>query len=341
MSARFEHDRRAEIVVMLAQPFTTLEHGVALRLGKPVDNEAQRFPCGVRVQRLDCHHSADMPLLLDENDIRSLLTMPDLIAAMRPAMIEYSTGRARQPLRTVLELGENRSIFASMPASLHDPAAVGTKLVTVFPANHARGLPSHLATIVLLDPETGALMAILDGRYITEARTAAVSALSADVLARRDARILAILGSGVQARSHLQALKCVRALHEVRVWSPHESHRTAFAREMEPLAGVRITTAESPALAVQGADLIVTATASTTALIDAGDVSGGRTSARSAPAARVIESSAAGWSHSRGCSWIPASAPPPRRATSSSRRPRDSSGRTQSRESSGNCWLDA
>ena len=216
-----------------------------------------------------------MPLLLDENDIRSLLTMPDLIAAMRPAMIEYSTGRARQPLRTVLELGENRSIFASMPASLHDPAAVGTKLVTVFPANHARGLPSHLATIVLLDPETGALMAILDGRYITEARTAAVSALSADVLARRDAGILAILGSGVQARSHLQALKCVRALREVRVWSPHESHRTAFAREMEPLAGVRITTAESPALAVQGADLIVTATASTTALIDAGDVSEG------------------------------------------------------------------
>ena len=216
-----------------------------------------------------------MPLLLDEHDIRSLLTMPDLIAAMRPAMIEYSTGRARQPLRTVLELGENRSIFASMPASLHDPAAVGTKLVTVFPANHARGLPSHLATIVLLDPETGALMAILDGRYITEARTAAVSALSADVLARRDARILAILGSGVQARSHLQALKCVRALHEVRVWSPHESHRTAFAREMEPLAGIRITTAESPALAVQGADLIVTATASTTALIDAGDVSEG------------------------------------------------------------------
>ena len=133
-----------------------------------------------------------MPLLLDEDDIRSLLTMPDLIAAMRPAMIEYSTGRARQPLRTVLELGENRSIFASMPASLHDPAAVGTKLVTVFPANHARGLPSHLATIVLLDPETGALMAILDGRYITEARTAAVSALSADVLAPCRACALAI-----------------------------------------------------------------------------------------------------------------------------------------------------
>jgi ornithine cyclodeaminase len=216
-----------------------------------------------------------MPLLLAENDIRSLLTMSDLIEAMRPAMIEYSTGRAQQPLRTVMELGGSRSFFGSMPASLHDPAAVGTKLVTVFPSNHARGLPSHMATIVLLDPETGALMGILDGRFITEARTAAVSALSTDVLARGDAGILAILGSGVQARSHLHALKCVRSLREVRVWSPDESHRTAFAREMAPVAGVSITPAESPALAVRGADLIVTATSSTTALIDAGDVSKG------------------------------------------------------------------
>ena len=215
-----------------------------------------------------------MPLLLSENDIRSLLTMPDLIAAMRPAMIEYSTGRAQQPLRTVLVLG-GHSFFGSMPASLHDPAAVGTKLVTVFHSNHARGLPSHMATIVLFDPETGALMAILDGRFITEARTAAVSALSADVLARRDAGILAILGSGVQARSHLRAMKCVRALREVRVWSPDESHRTAFARDMEPVAGVPIIPAQSPAVAVQGADLIVTATSSTTALIDADDVSDG------------------------------------------------------------------
>jgi alanine dehydrogenase len=213
-----------------------------------------------------------MPLLLAEDDIRSLLTMPDLIAAMRPAMIDYSTGRARQPLRTVLELGEHKSFFGSMPASLHDPVAVGTKLVTVFASNHARGLPSHLATIILFDPETGALMSILDGRYITEARTAAVSALSADVLARADAGILAILGSGVQARSHLKAMRCVRTLREVRVWSPTESHRIAFAREMEPLAGVRVTPAESPALAVEGADLIVAATTSTTALIDAGDV---------------------------------------------------------------------
>ena len=216
-----------------------------------------------------------MPLLLTEADVRSLLTMPDLIAAMRPAMIDYSAGRAQQPLRTVLPLAGNTAFFGSMPASLPEPAAIGTKLVTVFASNHARGLPSHLATIVLFDPETGALMALLDGRYITEARTAAVSALSADVLARPDAGILAILGSGVQARSHLEALKCVRPLREVRVWSPTETHRVAFAREMEPHAGVRIIAVDSAARAVEGADLIVAATASTTPVIDALDVADG------------------------------------------------------------------
>ena len=216
-----------------------------------------------------------MPLLLREEDVRAVLTMPDLIAAMRPALVEYSTGRAQQPLRTVLTIGDRQSFFASMPASLAEPSAAGSKLVTIFPSNHDRGLPSHLATIILLDPETGALMALLDGRYITEARTAAVSAVSADVLALPDAGVLAILGSGVQARSHLEALRCVRELREVRVWSPTEAHRAAFVRDMEPLAGVPIVAATSPASAVEGADLIVTATASTTALIGAGDVLAG------------------------------------------------------------------
>ena len=163
-----------------------------------------------------------MPLLLNERDVRSVLTMPDLIDSMRVALADYSGGRTQQPLRTVLELGEQRAFFGIMPASLANPRAVGTKLVTVFPATHERGLPSHLATIVLLDPDTGALLALLDGRYITEARTAAVSAVSADLLSLPDAGTLAIIGTGVQARSHLEALACVRPLNEVRVWSPTE-----------------------------------------------------------------------------------------------------------------------
>jgi alanine dehydrogenase len=216
-----------------------------------------------------------MPLLLREEDVRAVLGMPDLIAAMRLALVEYSSGRAHQPLRTVITAGDGQSFFASMPASLAEPSALGSKLVTVFASNHSRGLPSHLATIVLLDPETGALTALLDGRYITEARTAAVSAVSADALARPDAGVLALLGSGVQARSHLEALRCVRTLREVRVWSPSEAHRVEFARRMEPLAGIRVVAAASAAAAVDGADLIVTATASATPLIGASDVAAG------------------------------------------------------------------
>ena len=208
-----------------------------------------------------------MPLLLDERDVRSVLTMPDLIGSMRSALADYSGGRAQQPLRTVLELGDQRSFFGIMPASLTDPRAVGTKLVTVFPSNHEKGLPSHLATIVLLDPDTGALLALLDGRYITEARTAAVSAVSADLLALPDAATLAILGSGVQARSHLEALACVRRLADVRVWSPTESHRAAFVRDAAR-DGLRIRAAASAREAVDGADLIVVATASTTPVLE-------------------------------------------------------------------------
>ena len=215
-----------------------------------------------------------MPLLLDERDVRAVLTMPDLIGSMRAALADYSGGRAQQPLRTVLELGDKRSFFGIMPASLAHPRAVGTKLVTVFPSNHEKGLPSHLATIVLLDPDTGALLALLDGRYITEARTAAVSAVSADLLARPDAATLAILGSGVQARSHLEALACVRRLADVRVWSPTESHRAAFVRDVAR-DGLRIRAAASVRDAVDGADLIVVATSSTAPVLESAWVADG------------------------------------------------------------------
>lgn len=215
-----------------------------------------------------------MPLLLDERAVRSVLTMPDLIGSMRVALADYSGGRAQQPLRTVLELGDKRSFFGIMPASLADPRAVGTKLVTVFPSNHEKGLPSHLATIVLLDPDTGALLALLDGRYITEARTAAVSAVSADLLAVPDASTLAILGSGMQAHSHLEALACVRRLADVRVWSPTESHRAAFVRDVSR-DGLRIRAAASARDAVDGADLIVVATASATPVLESGWVPDG------------------------------------------------------------------
>src|SRR5438477_8789124 len=112
-----------------------------------------------------------------------------------------------------------------------DRPALGEKLVTVFAGNATRDLHTHLATIVLLDPATGALVALLDGRYITEARTAAVSAVSSRLLARKTAASLAILGSGVQARSHLEALSRVHTLRQVTVWSPQRKHRDQFVEQ--------------------------------------------------------------------------------------------------------------
>src|SRR5262245_36379139 len=157
--------------------------------------------------------------LLNEAQVKSLLPMGDLIEAMASSLGRFSSGEVLQPVRTVLVVGPTRAFFGLMPAFIPHPASLGAKLVTVFSSNAARQLPSHLATILLLDPETGALQAIMDGRYITEARTAAVSAVSARHLARRDATTLAIIGTGVQAESHLEAMPRVRAFTDIRVWS--------------------------------------------------------------------------------------------------------------------------
>ena len=150
-------------------------------------------------------------------------------------MWTFSAGRVAQPVRTAIEIGE-RSFFAVMPALYKAQGVLGAKLVTVVPANAARGLHTHLAAISLFDPETGELLAMLDGRYITEARTAAASAVSVRYLARPDAAVLAILGSGVQAASHYDALCGVRAFREVRVWSPTAEHRERFAEAREGTA---------------------------------------------------------------------------------------------------------
>jgi alanine dehydrogenase len=203
-----------------------------------------------------------MPLLLTEADVRALLTMPDLIACMEDALAAFSVGNVVQPVRTVLDLADRHAFFGVMPAYMPSLPAMGAKLVTVYHSNLERGLPSHLGTILLFDPETGALDAILDGRYITEARTAAVSAVSAKKLAREDSRILAILGSGVQARSHFEALKHVRNFTEVRAWSPNAANLKAFTDET---GAILSSSAEA---AVRGADVIALTTSSPTPVLD-------------------------------------------------------------------------
>lgn len=213
--------------------------------------------------------------LLTEHHVHSLLPITDLIAAMESALAKFSAGDVLQPVRSVLMVGPTKAYFGLMPAYVPAPASLGAKLVTVFGENHAKGLPSHLATILLLDPDTGSLIALMDGRYITEARTAAVSAVSARFLARPNASTVAIIGSGVQARSHLEALQHVRQLEQVRIWSPRQHSRQQFVDDMSPRVPVPITACGSAEEAVRGADLIVLVTSSKTPVIMDGWVSPG------------------------------------------------------------------
>ena len=203
-----------------------------------------------------------MPILLTEDDVKAVLSMDDLIPAMESALAEFSSRRVVQPLRTVLQVGLQKAFFGVMPAYVPSLPALGTKMVTVFASNVERNLPTHLATITMLDPETGAMIALVDGRYITEARTAAVSAVSVKHLAAPAASVLALIGSGVQARSHLEAISRVRQLREVRVWSRTERSRDAFIREMQPHVNVPLIASVTAEDAVRRADIVALVTAS-------------------------------------------------------------------------------
>jgi alanine dehydrogenase len=216
-----------------------------------------------------------MPILLSESDVHSLLPPADLISAMEQALSEFSSGHVTQPVRTALQVPPQRNFFGVMPAYMSSPAALGIKLVTVFNENLSRGLPTHLATILLFDPETGALEVIMDGRYITEMRTAAVSAVAAKRLARTDAAVLGVLGSGVQARSHVELLTRICSFREIRAWSPTRDHLDRFVSDASAISSVPVHAAISAEEAVRGADVIALVTSSTTPAVQDAWVSPG------------------------------------------------------------------
>src|SRR6266496_5632123 len=193
------------------------------------------------------------PLFLDEEQVRKHLRMEELIPAMEKALIDFSAGKVTQPVRSVIkvDVAAATGFFGLMPALT--PDGLGLKAVTFYPSNVERGIHTHMATIFLVDRETGTPPAIMDGRLITEMRTAAVSAAATKLLASPDAKILAILGSGVQARSHAEALGLVRQFEEIRVWSPTKEHAKQFAEE---IGGTAVSAEE----AVRGADVVVTVT---------------------------------------------------------------------------------
>ena len=192
---------------------------------------------------------------LDETAVSHLLRLEEVIPVMEKALADFSSGKVVQPTRVMVPVAEHQGFLGLMPA--YTGASLGTKLVAFYPHNTA--VPTHHATILLFKPETGEPLATMDGRLITEVRTAAVSAVATERLARPDASVLAILGSGVQAHSHLEALRLVRDFREVRVWSPRQA--AAFAQEHS----VRATASAKEA--VRGADVVVTATTSSTPVL--------------------------------------------------------------------------
>ena len=198
------------------------------------------------------------PVFLDEEQVRKHLPMTDLIPAMEKALADFSAGKVTQPVRQVISVDPPGGFYGIMPALT--PDGLGQKIVTFYPPNAEKELHTHMALIILNDRETGAPLVVMDGRLITETRTAAVSAAATKILAPENSKVLAILGSGVQARSHFEALRLVRNFQEVRVWSQTKSNAETFAKEI----GGRSTSAEE---AVRGADVVVTVTSSKTAVL--------------------------------------------------------------------------
>jgi thiomorpholine-carboxylate dehydrogenase len=197
------------------------------------------------------------PVYISEQEVRAVLTYEALIPAIRQALIDYSAGLVDQPARTILRAGNAEGFkngwFAVMPVVAGD--VMGVKTVTFYPGNADLGLHTHMAVIELLSRATGEPLAVMDGRVITEMRTAAVSAVALDALAPGEAASLGILGSGVQARSHIQALRLVRpGLKDIRIWSRTPANAERLAAE----TGARTVGIEEAA----AADVVLTVTSS-------------------------------------------------------------------------------
>lgn len=206
-------------------------------------------------------------MYIPEHEVRATLNYDALIPAIRQALIDYSAGLVDQPARMILRAGNAEDYrngwFAVMPVIHGD--LMGVKTVTFYPGNAeldpALGLHTHMAIIEVLRRSTGEPLAVMDGRLITEMRTAAVSAVALDALAPPEAASLGILGSGVQARSHLQALRLARpALRDVRIWSRTAAHAERLAEE----TGARAVSVEEAA----AADVVLTVTASTSPVLE-------------------------------------------------------------------------
>jgi alanine dehydrogenase len=199
-------------------------------------------------------------LLLSENQVQSLMNIDELIAALEKAHVQYSTGKAVMPVRLVVPLPQIHGRITSMPGFLNEDKALGMKVVTYFQDNPKQNLPAILGTIMLFSPETGKMIAAMDGSYITAIRTACASAMATKALANGETPSLGILGAGVQARAHIEALTRVRKIERIKIYSPSGASAARIKKDLEPAIKIPIEVAGSSEDAVRDADLLVTGT---------------------------------------------------------------------------------
>ncbi|MBI4504155.1 MAG: ornithine cyclodeaminase family protein [Chloroflexi bacterium] len=210
-----------------------------------------------------------MPRILSRDEVTRLLSMADAIRVVEQALIEFSAGEAVMPVRGTTAVPPHRGLLLTMPAYLSRSDALATKMVTVYPQNPARGLPVILAVIVVFDPQSGAPLAIMDGVHVTAVRTAAASAVATKYLAREDARVLGIIGTGVQGASHLWAMREVRPVERAVVFNRTRAKAEEFAQAMQAQHGVPVAVAHSAEEVARAADVLVLATSATEPVIRA------------------------------------------------------------------------
>lgn len=197
-------------------------------------------------------------LFLSEKQVQSLIDIAELISTLENAHVQYSTGKAVMPVRLVVPLPQIQGRITSMPGFLNENKALGMKVVTYFQENPRRNLPAILGTILLFSAETGKLIAVMDGSYVTAIRTACASAMATKALANAETPVLGILGAGVQARAHIEALTQVKKIERIKIYSPSGASAAGIKKDLEPAMTIAIEATASAEDAVRDVDLLVT-----------------------------------------------------------------------------------
>ncbi|MFQ5651100.1 MAG: ornithine cyclodeaminase family protein [bacterium] len=207
-------------------------------------------------------------LIVNQKEVRQFLPMGECMDIMADVLKTLSQENALNPLRWAMWLPDRRGLLGMMPGYLGDSEIMGLKAVSVFPANHAIEHDSHQGTVLIFETKNGRLLAIVDASEITAIRTAAVSGVATKLLANNNAADLAILGSGVQARSHLEAMLVARKITRVRVWSRSQEHAERFAERESKQHDLRVDPMSTVQGAVQGAEIICTTTSATEPILN-------------------------------------------------------------------------